>query len=182
MVVSLVSAEGSYQYRFFADVMLGTLARWLRIIGYDTSYEKSVDDDELIQFCLSEGRVALTRDRRLAERKKLKDCLLIEGNTLVEQLREVIRFTECPVNLGLLLSRCLACNSAIENIEKDIIPFCRQKCIGVIGYMALMQGILTGKYNGPEDVPSPQAHSRHFHHSRGKEYSRHGEEEPGQFD
>ena len=45
------SAEEIYQHRFFADVMLGTLARWLRILGYDTSYENFIDDDELIQFC-----------------------------------------------------------------------------------------------------------------------------------
>jgi aryl-alcohol dehydrogenase-like predicted oxidoreductase len=60
-------------------------------------------------------------------------------------------------------------------IEKEIIPFCENHQIGIIGYMALQQGLLAGIYSKPEEVPPPQAHSRHFAHFRGKEFSRHHE-------
>jgi uncharacterized protein with PIN domain len=119
MEISSATVEDSYGYRFFADVMLGTLARWLRIIGYDTSYENFVEDEELIRYCTLEGRVALTRDRRLAKRRLLKQCLFINGDTLGEQLAEVVKFTNCPINANLLLSRCLACNSVIKEVEKE---------------------------------------------------------------
>ncbi|MCL2708772.1 MAG: aldo/keto reductase [Defluviitaleaceae bacterium] len=58
-------------------------------------------------------------------------------------------------------------------IEKEILPFCRDNQISVIGSMALQQGILAGIYPDVESIPKPQAHSRHFHHSRGAEQSRH---------
>jgi aryl-alcohol dehydrogenase-like predicted oxidoreductase len=60
-------------------------------------------------------------------------------------------------------------------IETSIVPFCHNNRIGIIGYMALLQGVLSGKYAKAEDVPPPQAHSRHFKHERGREFSRHNE-------
>ncbi len=45
--------------------MLGSLARWLRILGYDTAYDNRIEDDDIIERCLRESRIALTRDRRL---------------------------------------------------------------------------------------------------------------------
>lgn len=59
-------------------------------------------------------------------------------------------------------------------IEKQIVPFCIENDIAVIGSMALMQGLLTGKYTSPEQVPMNQAHSRHYANSRGLGTSRHG--------
>jgi len=41
--------------RFLADVMLGTLAKWLRILGYDTAYDNRIPDDEIVSRCLREG-------------------------------------------------------------------------------------------------------------------------------
>ena len=123
-----VSPETDYECKFFADVMLGTLARWLRILGYDTSYENSIDDDELIMRCMNEGRVALTRDRRLARRRLLEKCLFIEGDALSDQIAEVLKFTQDSVSPGLILSRCLECNERIERvrraeIESEVAPY-----------------------------------------------------------
>jgi uncharacterized protein with PIN domain len=118
MDVRSAPLKTGYGCRFFADVMLGTLARWLRVLGYDTSYENTIDDDELIRRCIEEGRVALTRDRRLAQRRLLEECLFIESESLNEQLSEVLRFTQESVLPGLILSRCLECNSKIEKVEK----------------------------------------------------------------
>ena len=77
MDIPSAPAKDSNQSKFIADVMLGTLARWLRILGYDTSYENFIDDNELVQICHLEGRIALTRDRRLARRKDLEPCVFI---------------------------------------------------------------------------------------------------------
>jgi myo-inositol catabolism protein IolS len=65
-------------------------------------------------------------------------------------------------------------------IEIEIIPFCNKKKIGIFGYMALQQGILSGKYKSAAEIPPPQAHSRHFKQERGltldgTNYSRHYE-------
>ncbi|WP_297480344.1 Mut7-C RNAse domain-containing protein, partial [Thermococcus sp.] len=50
---------------FIADMMLGRLARWLRLYGYDTLYGIR-DDDEIIRVALREERVILTKDVALA--------------------------------------------------------------------------------------------------------------------
>ena len=56
-------------FTFFADVMLGKLARWLRMLGYDTAYERKIDDADVVGRVLREDRWLLTRDRHLVEAK-----------------------------------------------------------------------------------------------------------------
>ncbi len=52
--------------RFLADEMLGTLVKWLRIMGYDTLYAKDMKDGEIAAMARGEGRTLLTRDKALA--------------------------------------------------------------------------------------------------------------------
>ncbi|MGB9623073.1 MAG: Mut7-C RNAse domain-containing protein, partial [Candidatus Bathyarchaeia archaeon] len=51
--------------KFLLDSMFGSLARWLRICGYDAEYLKNIQDDEIIQRSLAEKRIILTRDKLL---------------------------------------------------------------------------------------------------------------------
>jgi aryl-alcohol dehydrogenase-like predicted oxidoreductase len=73
-------------------------------------------------------------------------------------------------------SNQLAYNIVSRAIEKEIAPWCVAHQIAVTGSVGLQQGLLTGKYARPEDVPPPQAHSRHFRQARGGKASRHDEE------
>jgi aryl-alcohol dehydrogenase-like predicted oxidoreductase len=57
-------------------------------------------------------------------------------------------------------------------IEIGVLPLCRQLGVGVIGYMPLQQGLLSGKYATPTDVPPMRARTRHFSGARPR--SRHG--------
>ncbi|MDR2472633.1 MAG: aldo/keto reductase [Tannerella sp.] len=66
-------------------------------------------------------------------------------------------------------------NIVSRAIEAEIAPFCMTHNISIIGSMGLMQGLLTGKYKTPADVPPHQAHSRHFAQDSGKGTSRHNE-------
>ncbi|MGC8936370.1 MAG: DUF5615 family PIN-like protein, partial [Candidatus Methanomethylicaceae archaeon] len=54
--------------RFVADAMLGRLARWLRLLGYDTAYDQTLDDEKLIEIAKRENRILLTRDGKLFKR------------------------------------------------------------------------------------------------------------------
>ncbi len=60
-----------------------------------------------------------------------------------------------------------------RGIELEILPFCRDKGVGVIGYMSLMQGLLSGKFESIESIPPARKRTRHFSGSRVG--SRHGE-------
>lgn len=92
------------------------------------------------------------------------------SNHGVKQMQEIQKVCDCIVVNELpynLISRA---------IERDILPFCVENKIGVLGYMAMQQGILAGIYPAIESIPPAQVHSRHFHFSRGGDESRHGEE------
>ena len=54
---------------FIVDTMLGTLAKWLRILGFDTLYEAGMDDDIILKLATENGRIIISRDRELCSRK-----------------------------------------------------------------------------------------------------------------
>lgn len=65
-------------------------------------------------------------------------------------------------------------NLLCRAIELEALPFCKSRGIGVIGYMALLQGVLSDRYPSLDDVPAPQRRTRHFD-ARGSAEARHGE-------
>ncbi|MCZ6768157.1 MAG: Mut7-C RNAse domain-containing protein [Acidobacteria bacterium] len=105
--------------KFLADIMLGSLARWLRILGYDTVYDNQIEDDEIIARSSRECRITLTRDRRLQQRLEVSRCLMIENDDLFHQIREVLEFLGHDVSPERLLTRCLRCNAPLERVSKD---------------------------------------------------------------
>ena len=111
--------------RFVADVMLGSLARWLRVIGFDTLYNNRFEDEDLVELALRDGRIALTRDRRLTERRAIAGhAILIDSDALGNQLRQVldhIGFRMDNFRSPALLCRCIECNSPLETVERGSI-------------------------------------------------------------
>jgi len=106
--------------RFFADAMLGRLARWLRILGYDTSYEAHVEDAALVRRALQEERVILTRDRALPEEFRVPAVVLVEAERPEEQLRELVTRFQLDTE-GRLFTRCSRCNAGLESVPRDQI-------------------------------------------------------------
>lgn len=116
------------ELRFIADSNVGKLAKWLRLMGYDTLFFKDVDDNLLIEIALNEGRILLTRDTRLVQRRvvtgvsvakhgTLKAILLQEDNPKL-QLRQVVK----ELNLELYaapFTRCMECNCSLTPRHKD---------------------------------------------------------------
>ncbi|MDI6791709.1 MAG: Mut7-C RNAse domain-containing protein [bacterium] len=106
--------------RFLADSMLGKLARWLRILGYDTLYFRQGDDRDLLELASEEDRIILTRDTRLS-RKWLVPTLLIKSEQVEEQLSQVVRRFSLEME-ERLFSRCPECNLLLKEIpEKDVV-------------------------------------------------------------
>jgi len=104
--------------RFVADRMLGKLARWLRVLGYDTVYLGGAGD-EVIQRGLDEGRVFLTRNRRAHPWLKWGRVVVIKADDPREQLREVVRQLHLPLAEEALLNRCLGCNQPLVKVGKE---------------------------------------------------------------
>jgi len=109
-----------YTMKFVADVMLGKLARWLRVAGIDVLYNNTIADEELIIITQEQNRVLLTRDRKLAVDKKVKEAIMIDNQLIDAQLKEFFMKTHLvPDNF---FTRCLLCNEVLQEIpDKSII-------------------------------------------------------------
>jgi uncharacterized protein with PIN domain len=95
--------------RFLADTMLGRLARWLRLLGFDCAYPGEIGDEALVRWGVEEGRVVLTRDRSLPEEWRVTGIRVLRAERAFEQVVEVLR----AFDLGgavRLFSRCSECN------------------------------------------------------------------------
>ena len=99
--------------QFFADAMLGKLARWLRVLGLDTAYDAEIDDHELTERADAEERVLLTRDRHLVEHLRPRRSVLIRSDVPLDQLGEVVRACDLGPPAELF-TRCLVCNGALR--------------------------------------------------------------------
>lgn len=108
--------------KFIADCMLGKLAKWLRMLGFDTAYVTDADDDDLVRIAVREHRILLTRDTALCERRMVrKRCIFVDWGTTPEQVRQVFDKLNLHISQDSLFTRCTICNSEIVPIEKDKI-------------------------------------------------------------
>jgi len=100
--------------RFLADEMVGRLARYLRIVGCDTSYARGLSDEAILRVAETEGRVILTRDRELATRAKR--VVLLRSTNLTDQWRALRdAFPEVPIDLRF--TRCTECNGELARVD-----------------------------------------------------------------
>jgi uncharacterized protein with PIN domain len=104
------------EVRFSADAMLGKLAHWLRLLGFDCAYENDIADSDLVRRAIEQGRVVLTRDRALPDEWRAPDICVVRAVRTFEQLGEVVR------RFGLssavrLFTRCSECNRRLTVAE-----------------------------------------------------------------
>ena len=103
--------------KLLCDHMLGTLAKWLRFMGYDTAYPGPLDDSELLALADVEERVLLTRDKELASRSPR--AVRVRSDDLEEQIREVA--TALGLRVVDSLSRCSVCNAILAAVPSEAV-------------------------------------------------------------
>jgi hypothetical protein len=113
-----VTGDGDADDRqtFLLDVMLGKLATYLRMCGYDAAYalDRGIEaDDRIHDLALAEDRTLLTRDEQLAGRTP--NALLLTQRDVIDQLREL---AEVGLDLSLATPpvRCGACNGPLDRV------------------------------------------------------------------
>lgn len=106
--------------KFILDVHLGKLARYLRMLGFDTTYQNDNDDNEIIRISHAEHRIILTRDIGLLKVKTVSYAYFIRDQNPKEQLREVLRHFDLYQAIDPF-NRCIKCNGKLERIEKEKI-------------------------------------------------------------
>jgi hypothetical protein len=101
---------------FLADVTVGKLARWLRLLGYDVVYMEGTDKLAVAWRARSEGRVLLTRDHSLANRQGLQ-VILINAKDLGDQIDQVLQEVGPPPQAAD--PRCMACNTPLVFLARE---------------------------------------------------------------
>jgi uncharacterized protein len=112
---------------FLADRTVGRLARWLRLVGYDCVWDPMADQKRLLERAVAEGRILLTRDTLLVQRRQVARgevaAILVRHDLpsdQLEQLRDELGLCRQPG------PRCLVCNSELEEVSleqvRDRVP------------------------------------------------------------
>jgi uncharacterized protein with PIN domain len=103
---------------FVVDCMLGKLAKWLKIFGFDAVFFSKIEDDALLEIAKDEDRILLTRDTGLIEKSKKVKSLFIKSEnwrTQVEQvLDEFDLWKDVKPN-----TRCIECNDWIKDLPRE---------------------------------------------------------------
>src|SRR5438128_12656525 len=83
-------SRNSNSPKFVADVMVGKLSRWLRVLGFDVAYSNTYPDEEIVRIAESENRIILTRYTGISARPICSECLLIESGAYKEHPRQAL--------------------------------------------------------------------------------------------
>jgi uncharacterized protein with PIN domain len=111
------------ELRFVVDVNVGRLAKWLRIMGYDTVFPRDVNDNDLVRIALREGRVLITRDAGISLRRAARQGQMrvvhIFNDDLPSQLRQLVMDLKLDLESGF--SRCVRCNDLLNPVDKQSV-------------------------------------------------------------
>jgi uncharacterized protein with PIN domain len=104
--------------KFLLTRELGRLAKWLRILGFDTEYFKENNAGSLIIRALREERIIVTRNQRLPKPRGLK-VILIKSENLKSQIAQIQEALKIKLNQDNMFTRCIICNEKLASIEKE---------------------------------------------------------------
>jgi uncharacterized protein with PIN domain len=104
--------------RFVADVHLGTLARNLRLLGFDTIWERDLGDETIIDIAVRDRRIILTRDKGILKNGRVTHGYWLRGTDPSEQLGEVIDALDLADCIDAY-TRCMECNGVLESIRRS---------------------------------------------------------------
>ena len=108
--------------KFIVDNNVGKLAKWLRMMGYDTLFFNGSDDSHMVTTALAEGRVILTRDTQIMRRRVVTDgrlkVILIRSDEPEQQMRQVVEALNLDCQFRLF-TICLECNQPLVERSKQ---------------------------------------------------------------
>lgn len=116
--ITLTRLKPLRESKFILDVHLGKLSRYLRMMGFDSVYNNSCKDEEIIRISNQEKRTILTRDKKLLMRKNVERGYWIRNEMILDQVAEVIRRLDLGTSINFY-SRCTLCNGDLHTIDEE---------------------------------------------------------------
>lgn len=113
-----MSNHSEVQLKFLADSMLGKLARWLRMAGFDADYRKGSDFSAFLRIAREEKRIVLTRDTKFLKIYSPPEFFFIEDDAVEKQFKAVVTKFSLAVKIDKLC-RCLYCNVPVEAVSRE---------------------------------------------------------------
>jgi len=111
--------EQGNQIRFAAEHPVGKLAKWLRLLGFDTIYEQDCTPEEFAD--AGRHRILLRRTQKNERERPSNRTLFIESDDPFEQLKEVIRYVGMTASGLKPFSRCTHCNVPLHEVDKGAV-------------------------------------------------------------
>ena len=106
--------------KFVADVHLGRLTRYLRMMGFDVYYRNDLEDNEIVDISLKEKRTILTKDLGILKRNEVTHGYWIRSTKLEEQVKEALKRFDLQKEIKEF-SRCIECNELLKPVKKEMI-------------------------------------------------------------
>ena len=106
--------------KFIATGELGRLCKWLRIMGFDTSYFPEGERRELIITSLREERIILTRDSKMSVYSGVR-MLHIKSDFIKDQVKQVVAELGIKPDRGKFFTICVLCNAPLKKVKKPDI-------------------------------------------------------------
>ena len=100
------------------DRSMGRLAKWLRLLGYDTLFDSHMENRDFLSLA-GQGRILITRTRSLFGRLEPKRMVAVTSGDPREQLAEVVRRLDLKMDKGKAFGRCIRCNCPVEPINRE---------------------------------------------------------------
>lgn len=105
------------EIKFLADAMLGKLAKWLRILGYDTLYYRGTEALRLLDIAKKDDRILLTRNTRIPATAGGLEVVVIADDHWASQVRQVVKHFHLP-KPRLAFTRCVNCNAVLQPLSR----------------------------------------------------------------
>ncbi len=104
--------------RFVADVHLGSMARILRLLGFDTIWERDLADEVIIEVARGEQRIILTRDKGILKDGRVIHGYWVRNTDTQKQVEEVVRAFDLAADIEAY-TRCMECNGELQRVERS---------------------------------------------------------------
>jgi uncharacterized protein with PIN domain len=116
----------SEDFKFLTDATLDRLAKWLRLLGYDTAVFQNEAGRQMLRQADKEGRIVLTRRGDMIERQFSGSLFLIKSVDIGNQLNDVIGKYSLQIDRQKMFGICLVCNEKLNQVSRedvrDLVP------------------------------------------------------------